>query len=245
MRNKMHRAHPGRSCRNARNRWIADRVAGARCTRTPGRAQQRSGATMRGREQHPAAAAGCCSPPLPYRAGNRGCREVVYGRGGRGVRARGRTADRSRCVRDARPQGRDPGAHGQQQYRCPGAEGARRRWAQLYRALRRAQPDPERSGGARPNCSAKVRKCESAKVRECESARVRKCESARYQVPSTQCPLPGEPRRRKKPPPRDQPERGQTTKRKRAGQCDGPAFSPPAPAGARARARGRPRRRAA
>jgi hypothetical protein len=27
------------------------------------------------------------SPPLPYRAGTRGCRPVVYGRGGRGVRA--------------------------------------------------------------------------------------------------------------------------------------------------------------
>src|SRR5215207_9808892 len=33
---------------------------------------------------------------------------------------------------------------------CPAAEGARRTWAQLYRALVRAQPDPERSGGARP-----------------------------------------------------------------------------------------------
>ncbi len=92
------------------------------------------------------------SPPLPYGAGNGGCRKAVYGRGGRGVRApRGPGGPvRCRCVRDARPQGRERGAGGQQQYRCPPAEWARRRWAQSYRALRRAQPDPERSGGARP-----------------------------------------------------------------------------------------------
>ncbi len=68
------------------------------------------------------------SPPLPYGAGTRGCRLVVYGRGGRGVRAprgpggldavlpsprgslRGEGPGEGRCVRDARPEGRDPGA---------------------------------------------------------------------------------------------------------------------------------------
>src|SRR5688572_24680160 len=33
---------------------------------------------------------------------------------------------------------------------CPGPPWARRRWQQLYRCLRRAQPGPERSGGTRP-----------------------------------------------------------------------------------------------
>jgi hypothetical protein len=39
----------------------------------------------------------------------------------------------------------------------PGAPGARRRWQQLYRCLRRAQPGPERSGGTRPKRSAQLR----------------------------------------------------------------------------------------
>jgi hypothetical protein len=60
-----------------------------------------------------------------------------------------------RCVRDARPQGREPGVDGQQQYRCPAAQGARRSWAQLYRALLRAQPGP-RSRGTRPNHREKL-----------------------------------------------------------------------------------------
>src|SRR5215207_9502141 len=34
---------------------------------------------------------------------------------------------------------------------CGCAEGARRTWAQLYRALVRAQPGPERSAGTRPD----------------------------------------------------------------------------------------------
>ena len=53
------------------------------------------------------------SPPLPYRAGTRGCRQVVYGRGGRGVRAPpGAGGPGAVRVRDARPQGREPGAAG-------------------------------------------------------------------------------------------------------------------------------------
>jgi hypothetical protein len=49
-------------------------------------------------------------------------------------------------VRDARPEGRDAAAT----WGIVAAV-ARRRWAQFYRALRRAQPGPERSGGTRPN----------------------------------------------------------------------------------------------
>jgi hypothetical protein len=71
-----------------------------------------------------------------------------------------RPGEGRRCVRDARPQGREPVAAGQQPYRCPDAEGARRRWQQSYRCLRRAQPGPERSGGTRPKLQ-----CESARVR--------------------------------------------------------------------------------
>jgi hypothetical protein len=39
----------------------------------------------------------------------------------------------------------------------PAAQGARRRWAQLYRALRRAQPDPSAAEGHARNGSTKVR----------------------------------------------------------------------------------------
>ncbi len=63
---------------------------------------------------------------------------------------RGEGPGEGRRVRDARPQGREPGAAGQQQYRCPDAEGARRRWQRLFRCLRRAQPGP-RLRGTRPN----------------------------------------------------------------------------------------------
>ena len=50
-----------------------------------------------------------------------------------------------RARRAENPQRRDTAVS------CPAAAGARGRWAQSYRALRRAQPDPERSGGARPD----------------------------------------------------------------------------------------------
>ena len=64
-----------------------------------------------------------------------------------------------RAVRRVRPRSREGCApagprrrsRGAQAVSCSPAQGARRRWAQLYRALRRAQPDPERSGGARPH----------------------------------------------------------------------------------------------
>src|SRR3954468_23152345 len=41
--------------------------------------------------------------------------------------------------------------------RMPGAAVARRGWAQLYRALPRAQPGPERSGGTRPTTQFALR----------------------------------------------------------------------------------------
>ena len=51
-----------------------------------------------------------------------------------------------------RASGRDTGAvRGGGNGWMPDAPGARRSWQQSYRCLLRAQPDPERSGGARPN----------------------------------------------------------------------------------------------
>jgi hypothetical protein len=61
-----------------------------------------------------------------------------------------------RCVRDARPEGRDGAARdGRRRIGwMAGAAVARLRWARRYRALRSAQPGPERSGGTRPTPAA-------------------------------------------------------------------------------------------
>ncbi|MBB4639460.1 hypothetical protein FHS01_005535 [Longimicrobium terrae] len=108
------------------------------------------------------------SGSAPGQLRGRGLRKL-HSRGGRGGsrRSRGRSRDgvnsaRSRSgrvegehrVRDARPEGRERGSRaprpstGSGPWREPGA---RRRWQQLYRCLRRAQPGPERSAGTRPN----------------------------------------------------------------------------------------------
>jgi hypothetical protein len=92
------------------------------------------------------------SPPLPYRAGTRGCRQVVYGRGGRGVRAP--------------PEDGGPVPLPLQLREGCAPAGPR------TRSGRHSSIVPAAEGHAR-NGSAKVRKCESARVRECESARVR------------------------------------------------------------------------
>jgi hypothetical protein len=78
-----------------------------------------------------------------------GCRQVVYGRGGRGLGSRRGTAVRSRCRsrEGCAPAGPRTRSGGAQAVSCSPAQGARRRWQRLYRCLRRAQPDPERSGG--------------------------------------------------------------------------------------------------
>jgi hypothetical protein len=58
-----------------------------------------------------------------------------------------------RCVRDARPEGRDAAARdgGRGIGWRDGAAVARRGWQRRYRCLPRAQPGPERSGGTRPH----------------------------------------------------------------------------------------------
>ena len=97
----------------------------------------------------------------------------AYGRGGRGVRARAGPKDRTplpfrRSREGCAPGGPRTRSRRPQAVSWPVAQGARRSWARLYRALLRAQPGPERSAGTRPELKFQVprSRCPGATARE-------------------------------------------------------------------------------
>jgi hypothetical protein len=92
-----------------------------------------------------------------------GCRKAAYGRGGRGVRAPAEDGGPGRCscrcVRDARPQGRERGG-ADTAVPCPPLRGLGAVGNGCIVAYGARSPAPACGGHAR-NCSAKVRECES------------------------------------------------------------------------------------